>query len=131
MSRFLPAVFLALACQERAAAFVQDVPAQPAELRLPDLSGTQQTVSQYRGRVVVLNFWATWCVPCREEMPLLVDIQNRYAGRGVCSTHAGSMTKHWRDLCSPNIQTLPFRCLLRADGNLLMQPETTTHLPPV
>ena len=54
-----------------------------AELVLPDLSGDQQRLEQYRGQVVVLNFWATWCVPCREEMPLLVDLQNRYASRDV------------------------------------------------
>jgi thiol-disulfide isomerase/thioredoxin len=52
-------------------------------LSLPDLSGNPQTLEQYRGRVVVLNFWATWCIPCREEMPLLVHIQQRYAARGV------------------------------------------------
>ena len=40
---------------------------------LPDLSGNSQTLDQYRGRIVVLNFWATWCIPCREEVPLLVD----------------------------------------------------------
>jgi thiol-disulfide isomerase/thioredoxin len=54
-----------------------------SKLLLPDLSGNSQTLDQHRGRVIVLNFWATWCVPCREEMPLLVDIQNRYATRGV------------------------------------------------
>ena len=47
-------------------------------LSLPDLSGKWQRLEQYRGRVVVLNFWATWCIPCREEMPLMVDIQKRY-----------------------------------------------------
>ena len=59
------------------------VASERAALALPDLSGTPQTLEQYRGRVVVLNFWATWCVPCRAEMPLLVEIQNRYAARGV------------------------------------------------
>jgi len=54
-----------------------------AMLSLPDLSGTPQLLEQYRGRVVVLNFWATWCVPCREEMPLLGNIQKRYEPKGV------------------------------------------------
>ena len=58
-------------------------PSDGAELALPDLFGAQQRLEQYRGQVVVLNFWATWCVPCREEMPLLVDLQNRYASRDV------------------------------------------------
>jgi len=38
--------------------------AEPAQLSLPDLSGKPQELKRYRGRVVVLNFWATWCVPC-------------------------------------------------------------------
>ena len=54
-----------------------------AELALKDLFGIEQKLSAYRGRVVVLNFWATWCVPCRKEMPDLAAIQNDYAAFGV------------------------------------------------
>src|SRR5437660_1795121 len=41
------------------------------------------TLSQFRGRVVVLNFWATWCAPCVEEMPSLVQMQRRLMDKGV------------------------------------------------
>ena len=54
-----------------------------AELVLKDLSGVEQRLSGYRGRIVVLNFWATYCVPCRKEMPDLAAIQNQYASLGV------------------------------------------------
>jgi thiol-disulfide isomerase/thioredoxin len=54
-----------------------------AELSLKDLAGIDQRLSNYRGRVVVLNFWATWCIPCRKEMPDLAAIQNQYAAYGV------------------------------------------------
>jgi thiol-disulfide isomerase/thioredoxin len=54
-----------------------------AELNLKDLSGVDQHLSAYRGRIVVLNFWATWCVPCKQEMPDLAAIQNEYAALGV------------------------------------------------
>lgn len=54
-----------------------------AELVLKDLSGVEQRLSAYRGRIVVLNFWATYCVPCRKEMPDLAAIQNKYAALGV------------------------------------------------
>lgn len=53
------------------------------ELALPDLFGAEQKLSAYRGRVVVLNFWATYCEPCRKEMPDLADVQNSYAALGV------------------------------------------------
>lgn len=53
------------------------------DLSLPDMSGNPQSLRQYRGRIVVLNFWATWCEPCREEMPMLVEAQKLYAERGL------------------------------------------------
>jgi len=53
------------------------------DLTLKDLQGQQQSLARYRGKIVVLNFWATWCIPCREEMPILVDLQKRYGEQGV------------------------------------------------
>jgi cytochrome c biogenesis protein CcmG, thiol:disulfide interchange protein DsbE len=41
------------------------------------------TLSEFRGQVVVLNFWATWCGPCVEEMPSLVQLQQRFKGKGL------------------------------------------------
>lgn len=64
--------------------FPAAVPADDAEpLVFRELDGAERRLSEYRGKVVVLNFWATWCIPCREEMPLLAGIQKRYAERGV------------------------------------------------
>jgi thiol-disulfide isomerase/thioredoxin len=54
-----------------------------AELVLPDLFGGEQRLSSLRGRIVILNFWATWCGPCVKEMPDLAAIQNQYAALGV------------------------------------------------
>jgi thiol-disulfide isomerase/thioredoxin len=53
------------------------------ELTLKDLSGVEQRLSLLKGRVVILNFWATYCIPCRKEMPDLAAIQNEYAALGV------------------------------------------------
>jgi len=53
------------------------------ELRLRDLSGVEQSLVSHKGRVVILNFWATYCIPCKAEMPDLAAIQNEYAALGV------------------------------------------------
>jgi peroxiredoxin len=53
------------------------------ELTLKDPFGTEQRLSSLKGRIVILNFWATYCIPCRKEMPDLAAIQNEYAALGV------------------------------------------------
>jgi len=53
------------------------------ELVLPDSDGTLHALSSYRGRVVVLNFWASWCPPCRAEMPAFERIHQELAARGL------------------------------------------------
>jgi thiol-disulfide isomerase/thioredoxin len=55
----------------------------PAELDLKDLEGKAVHLSDYRGKAVVLNFWATWCVPCKEEMPMFVEVERKWSARGV------------------------------------------------
>lgn len=57
-------------------------PSAPLDFTLQDLSGREVALSQYHGQVVLLNFWATWCPPCREELPLLEDYYLAHADQG-------------------------------------------------
>ena len=50
---------------------------------LPDASGKQQTMSQWRGKTLVINFWATWCGPCVQEMPELSVLQSEVASKDI------------------------------------------------
>jgi len=68
----------------------QTAPSAPAgdtdtlpPLSYPDLQGTEHSTSEWNDKVLVLNFWATWCPPCREETPLFVQLQEEYQARGV------------------------------------------------
>ena len=56
---------------------------RPVNLPFKDMHGEKVRVSDLRGKIVLLNFWATWCVPCRAEMPLFVEADKEYAPRGV------------------------------------------------
>jgi thiol-disulfide isomerase/thioredoxin len=48
-----------------------------------DSDGNARTLAQFSGKVLVVNFWATWCTPCREEIPGFVNLQSRWQGHGV------------------------------------------------
>lgn len=53
------------------------------DVTLPDLDGRARSFSEWKGKTLVVNFWATWCAPCREEIPLLKAAQERYSARGL------------------------------------------------
>jgi thiol-disulfide isomerase/thioredoxin len=53
------------------------------DLTLTTLDGKTHSLTEYRGKIVVLNFWATWCLPCREEMPMLSKLAPKYDEKDV------------------------------------------------
>jgi thiol-disulfide isomerase/thioredoxin len=52
--------------------------AQTGDFSLPDLAGETRTMADWEGELRVINFWATWCAPCRREIPLLKEIQAQH-----------------------------------------------------
>lgn len=50
---------------------------------IPDMSGKQQALEQWHGKVLIVNFWATWCPPCLEEIPQFIKLQEKYGKQGL------------------------------------------------
>lgn len=122
------------------AAPTADAPARLLALSLPDLDGKPQVLSQWKGKVLVVNFWATWCPPCKEEMPEFSRISRKYALNGVQfvgisidSAEKVAIFRNEVDVTYPllisNLETLdlssdlgnrakalPFTVILRPDG---------------
>jgi cytochrome c biogenesis protein CcmG/thiol:disulfide interchange protein DsbE len=63
--------------------FISPLQGKPApQFTLEDLSGRKVTLASYKGKAVLINFWATWCGPCKIETPWLIELRNRYAAQG-------------------------------------------------
>jgi thiol-disulfide isomerase/thioredoxin len=94
---FLFLFFLLLHCGENPD---PGSPSHGFDFNLPDLKGTVHAFGDYRGSVLVLNLWATWCPPCKEEMPKLNELFEKYENLGV-QVVGISLDKDSLDLVSP------------------------------
>jgi peroxiredoxin len=81
-STLLPGAILGYFCLTTFAASPESGQVAPA-WELKDLDGKPVKLADFKGRVVLLNFWATWCPPCRAEIPDLVSLQQQYSPRGL------------------------------------------------
>jgi thiol-disulfide isomerase/thioredoxin len=55
----------------------------PFDFRLPDPDGKQVSLADYKGKIVIVDFWGTWCPPCRDELPHLVELYGKYHASGL------------------------------------------------
>jgi peroxiredoxin len=94
MARLLCRILIALACAALPAAAAEDPanaldlikpnrPQQAKNFKVPALDGGKLSLSDLRGKVVFLNLWATWCEPCKEEMPAMERLWQRYKAQGL------------------------------------------------
>ena len=75
---------LATACKPRHGSASSAANHAPAPtFSLTDIDGQKLELSSYRGKIVLLDFWATWCGPCRTEIPHFIDLQNKYGSQGL------------------------------------------------
>lgn len=79
------------------------IPERLPDFSLPDLAGVSHTLSDWRGRPFAVNFWATWCEPCRREIPLLEGLRRENAGNGfeiigIAIDQRDSVAKYVRDM---------------------------------
>jgi thiol-disulfide isomerase/thioredoxin len=66
-----------------APAYASPLVGKPApEFALEDLNGKKVSLASYKGKAVLINFWATWCAPCKIETPWLIELRNKYAAQG-------------------------------------------------
>jgi thiol-disulfide isomerase/thioredoxin len=89
---------------------------EPPSLELPDLGGQRHTLDAYRGQVVLVNFWASWCAPCLVEMPSMQRLKTAMAGRPfdiLAVNVKESKSKAWR---FKKLLNVSFTTLLDSDG---------------
>jgi len=87
----------------------------PPPLALRDLDGRPHRLSDYRGRVVLINFWATWCAPCRDEMPSIQQLKQKLAGK--------PFTVLAVNLDEPESRVRKFLSEMKVDFTVLLDPE--------
>jgi peroxiredoxin len=79
------------------AVFGADLKPAP-EIQLKDASGKTVTLQKYRGKVVLLDFWATWCHGCKEEMPWFVEFQKKYTSKKFAVVGVAMDEDGWKSL---------------------------------
>lgn len=87
----------------------------PPALALKDINGGSHRLSDYRGKVVLVNFWATWCGPCRDEMPSIQELKDKLAGKPFVVLAV--------NLDEPESRIRKFLSQMKLDFTILLDPE--------
>ena len=123
--------FPAVASCLAAAAILSAIPPGPPPLSLRDVAGEPRVVSNHTGQPVILNLRATWCVPCREEMPMLARLLDRHAEEGVVFIRASTGDTSTRNRIEPFLEErrILFRIRTRATAQATERFGLLTALP--
>lgn len=112
--------------------YISPLQGKPAPaFTLEDLSGKKVPLASYKGKALLINFWATWCAPCKIETPWLVELRNQYAGQGfevlgvsmddLDRSDAGKLTTEKKEIARFVQQMkMPYPVLI--DGDSISQP---------
>jgi len=78
-------------------------PVATQDFTLRDLAGKSHSLGDWRGKLVLLNFWATWCPPCRREIPLFMQLQDRYQRQGlqivgIAVDNPEPVARYWQEM---------------------------------
>ncbi len=110
----------AIGTQARAMGEAVRVGAHPPEFTLLDLNGASHSLRDHQGQVVLINFWTTWCPPCREEMPALQQTYDRFKDKGFVVLGVNWTAVDDPDLVAPFVEelSLTFPILLDTDSTV-------------
>ncbi|HSK43796.1 MAG TPA: TlpA disulfide reductase family protein, partial [Candidatus Binatia bacterium] len=108
---------LSVGASDRAALQPVDQRKAAPEFALEDSAGKTATLKDYRGRVVVLDFWATWCHGCKEEIPWFAEFERTYGAQGLSVVGVSMDDEGWK-VVKPFIQEakVPYRIVLGNDA---------------
>jgi len=101
------------------------------DIALKDTLGATHNLSEFRGKIVALNFWATWCIPCKQEMPFFVEAGKRFRDRGLIVLAASvddSKTKKYIPKFAHS-QKMNFPILVDANTEMMKQLGLSDTIP--